>query len=155
MGFQLIHLCISSHSQGCCWYKFMLVFEPSGCPDYVHPQLLMALYNYVVPVLIGPGNLSGLVPPDSYISSSEFSSPKLLAEHLLDLSEHPEKYEQFFRWHSKYALRKTKYQYCDLCRTLHKPFEPLLRPEEFKSWWTQYQCPNQSERGRGSGSKGF
>lgn len=139
----------------------MLVFEPSGCPDYVHPQLLMALDNYVVPVLIGPGNLSGLVPPDSYISSSDFTSPKLLAKHLQDLSEQPEKYEQFFRWHSKYALRKNKHEYCDLCRALRRPLDPVLQTEQFKSWWTQYQCPNQSDRlhssssDSGSGSKGF
>lgn len=139
----------------------MLVFEPSGCPDYVHPQLLMALDNYVVPVLIGPGNLSGLVPPDSYISSSDFTSPKLLAKHLQDLSEQPEKYEQFFRWHSKYALRKNKHEYCDLCRALRRPLDPVLQSEQFKSWWTQYQCPNQSDRlhsssnDSGNGSKGF
>lgn len=135
----------------------MLVFEPSGCPDYVHPQLLMALDNYVVPVLIGPGNISGLVPPDSYISSSDFTSPKLLAKHLQDLSEQPEKYEQFFRWHSKYALRKNKHEYCDLCRALRRPLDPVLQPEQFKSWWTQYQCPNQSDRlhSSSSGSNGF
>lgn len=146
MGFQLISLSFDPSHRSCSWYRFMFIFEPSACPEYVHPQFYTALENYVVPVYIGSANLSGLLPPGSYISSSQFASPKLLAKHLQQLSEKPKLYAQFFHWHSKYALLQNKYQYCALCRTLVKPRIQVLQPEQFKRWWTQYQCPKQTDR---------
>lgn len=124
----------------------MFIFEPSACPEFVHPQFYTALENYVVPVYIGSADLSGLLPPGSYISSSQFDSPKLLAKHLQELSEKPMLYAQFFNWRSKYALVKNTHQLCALCRTLLKPRIQVLQPEQFKRWWTQYQCPKKTHR---------
>ncbi|KRF84036.1 alpha-(1,3)-fucosyltransferase C [Drosophila virilis] len=125
----------------CIPYRFMLIFEPSRCPEYVHPQFYMALANFVVPVLIGGGNLSELVPPGSYISADNFLSPFELSEHLMLLSSRPELYAQFFWWHSKYQIHKIKLPYCALCHQLRQ--EQRQRPPfEFLQWWTIYQCPD-------------
>lgn len=146
MGLRLISLPVCPSRRSCSWYKFMLIFDPSECPEYVHPQFYTALENYVVPVFIGPTNLSGLLPPGSFISSSQFATPKLLAEYLQKLSEQPEQYAKFFSWHSKYALRQNNHQYCALCRTLLKPRFQVLQPEQFKQWWTRYQCSRPTDR---------
>ncbi|ALC42848.1 FucTD [Drosophila busckii] len=62
----------------CIVYHFMLVFESSTCPDYLNPQFFMALTNYVVPVVLGGGDLSHIAPPGSYISADDFYSPQQL-----------------------------------------------------------------------------
>lgn len=134
-----------SGGMDCSHYKFMLIFDPSSCPDYVHPQFYMALENFVVPVLIGGSNLTKLAPPGSYISSLEYSSPKILAERLKKLAKDPKLYEQFFWWHSKYQLQKITQPYCRLCHQLqHKRRQ--RQPDMFLHWWTQYQCSNRTDR---------
>jgi len=50
----------------------MLIFETSACPDYVPPQMSMAMDKLLVPVLIGGGNLTNLVPSHSYIAARSF-----------------------------------------------------------------------------------
>ncbi|XP_034482354.1 alpha-(1,3)-fucosyltransferase C-like [Drosophila innubila] len=135
--------------QDCSHYKFMLIFDPSSCPDYVHPQFYMALDNFVVPVLIGGSNLTNLAPPGSYISSSEFNSPKCLAEHLNKLAKEPQLYEQLFWWHLKYQLQKIRQPYCTLCHQLRRIQRRQRRqrqPDMFRHWWTQYQCSNRTNR---------
>ncbi|XP_034109477.1 alpha-(1,3)-fucosyltransferase C [Drosophila albomicans] len=132
--------------QDCSHYKFMLIFDPSVCPDFVHPQFYMALANFVVPVLIGGSNLTQLAPPGSYISSQQFNSPKDLAQHLKQVAEEPMLYEQFFWWHSKYRLQQIKQPYCELCHRLQQQPRPHRNPDAFLQWWTQYQCSNSTNR---------
>ncbi|KAH8370876.1 hypothetical protein KR093_005281, partial [Drosophila rubida] len=127
----------------CSNYKFMLIFDPSYCPDYLHPQFYTALDKFVVPVLIGGSNLTHLAPPDSYISSSQFSKAKDLAMYLIDLGQDPARYEKFFWWRSKYQLQKAIEPYCKLCQELKKPRQHR-NPDSFLHWWTQYQCSNRT-----------
>ncbi|KAL7732754.1 hypothetical protein ACLKA6_005897 [Drosophila palustris] len=129
----------------CLPYKFMLVFEASACPDFVHSQVYMALANFVVPVVISSGDISQLVPPGSYVSSDDFSVPERLAQYLIKVGSQPHLYEQFFWWHSKYQLHQIRQPYCSLCAELKKPRRER-KPEEFQKWWTQYKCPPPSER---------
>ncbi|XP_016993847.2 alpha-(1,3)-fucosyltransferase C [Drosophila takahashii] len=138
--------CLGSYD--CSPYYFMLIFEPTACPDYVSPQMFTAMDKYVVPVLIGGGNLTNLVPQHSYISSKDFATPKDLINHLKDLADNTEEYKRYFWWHSLYKVRKTSQPYCALCKLIQQP------PEERQiqgssgldiiNWWTQYQCPNRS-----------
>ncbi|EDW17139.2 4-galactosyl-N-acetylglucosaminide 3-alpha-L-fucosyltransferase 9 [Drosophila mojavensis] len=130
--------------QDCGQYKFMLIFEPSECPDFVHPQIYNALAHYVVPVIIGRGNVSGLIPPGSYISSADFETPEMLAMHLEKLSNDPLQYQRFFDWHSKYRIHKNRHPYCALCRQMHKLIQPVPS-DKFLNWWTGYQCPNRTD----------
>ncbi|TDG47357.1 hypothetical protein AWZ03_006216 [Drosophila navojoa] len=130
--------------QDCGQYKFMLIFESSECPDFVHPQIYKALAHYVVPVIIGRGNVSGLIPPGSYISSADFETPEMLAIHLEKLSNDPLQYERFFDWHSKYRIHKNRHPYCALCRQMRK-LRQLVPSDKFLNWWTGYQCPNRTD----------
>ncbi|XP_001354241.3 alpha-(1,3)-fucosyltransferase C [Drosophila pseudoobscura] len=123
--------CLGYHD--CTGYHFMLIFEPSSCPDYVHPHFYQALDKYVVPVLIGGGNLTNLVPPRSYISSRDFASPKHLVAHLKALMAQPELYRRFFWWRSKYELRFNFEPYCSLCQLLkhrHRPQSQSQSPSQ-------------------------
>ncbi|XP_034482407.1 alpha-(1,3)-fucosyltransferase C-like [Drosophila innubila] len=129
----------------CLPYKFMLIFEPSSCPDFVHSQVYMALTNFVVPVVISNGDISQLLPPGSYISGNDFLIPERLAQYLIKIGSQSHLYEQFFWWHSKYLLHQIRQPYCSLCKELKKPRRER-KPEEFQKWWTQYKCPPPSER---------
>ncbi|XP_034657574.1 alpha-(1,3)-fucosyltransferase C [Drosophila subobscura] len=121
--------CLGYH--GCSAYYFMLIFEPSACPDFVHPQFYQALDKFMVPVLIGGGNLTNLVPPGSYINSRDFATAKQLVEHLKALMAQPELYQRYFWWHSKYKLRSTFEPYCSLCHLLTQRHQPqTLNPQE-------------------------
>ncbi|TDG47356.1 hypothetical protein AWZ03_006215 [Drosophila navojoa] len=131
-------------TNNCAPYKFMLIFESRRCPDYVHPHFYTALANFVVPVLIGGGNLSQLVPPGSYISDEDFHSPFELAQHLQMISSQPLLYEQFFWWHSKYAISYNKQPYCALCKQLRSSRRQRISVE-FVQWWTVYQCPGSED----------
>nr|CAJ42066.1 alpha 1,3-fucosyltransferase [Drosophila simulans] len=133
----------------CSHYHFMLIFEPSACPDYVPPQMSMAMDKLMVPVLIGGGNLTNLVPSHSYISSQDFATPQDLILHLKDLANNPLEYRRYFWWHSIYRLRKTSQPYCALCSLIQQaPGGHEVRQRAYSSgfinWWTKYQCPNRS-----------
>ncbi|XP_016972590.1 alpha-(1,3)-fucosyltransferase C [Drosophila rhopaloa] len=133
----------------CSHYHFMLIFETSACPDYVPSQMLMAMDKLIVPVLIGGGNLTNLVPPHSYISGLDFSTPKDLIDHLIELTDNREEYRRYFWWHSIYKLRQAIQPYCALCSLIQKaPEERQIRQGSSKlafiNWWTEYQCPNRS-----------
>ncbi|KAH8297711.1 hypothetical protein KR054_006508, partial [Drosophila jambulina] len=107
----------------CNHYFFMLIFDPIACPDYVPTQIYEAIYKYVVPVLIGGGNLHNLLPPQSYISSRDFPKPQDLVAHLEHLERNKEEYKRYFWWHSLYKLRRTSAPYCQLCSLLQQPQE--------------------------------
>ncbi|KAH8232759.1 hypothetical protein KR038_007986 [Drosophila bunnanda] len=135
--------CVGSND--CSHYHFMLIFDSTACPDYVPTQMYIAMHNFVVPVLIGGGNLSHLVPPQSYISSRDFPNPKELVAHLKHLMNATEEYQRFFWWHSLYKLRRTSLPYCQLCSYLKLTQEErrleTASPVDFGNWWSTYQCP--------------
>ncbi|KAH8297677.1 hypothetical protein KR054_005289, partial [Drosophila jambulina] len=125
----------------CSHYHFMLIFDTTACPDYVPIQMYTAMHNFVVPVLIGGGNLTNLVPPQSYISSQDFPKPKDLVAHLEHLVNATEKYQRYFWWHSLYKLRRTSLPYCQLCSHLKELRRETSSPMSFANWWSAYQCP--------------
>lgn len=99
----------------------------------------------VVPVVIGGGNLTDLVPEGSYIRGSDFNSPKDLVAYLKDLSNKPHEYIAFFWWHSIYKVRAIAQPYCALCHFLQTPPEERKVNKEasdhgFINWWSGYEC---------------
>ncbi|KAH8234850.1 hypothetical protein KR032_004226 [Drosophila birchii] len=125
----------------CGLFYFLLIFDSDACPDYVPTQMFEAMYKFVVPVLIGGGNLNKLVPPHSYISSRDFPDPKDLAAYMKYLVKAPDEYKRYFWWHSLYKLRRTVQPYCQLCTLLQQPQEERHIETSFAHWWTKYQCP--------------
>ena len=68
-------------------YKFYLAFENSHCFDYVTEKLLRILSDKsVVPVVRGGADYSRLVPKNSVLDTSTFSSPAHLAARLKELA---------------------------------------------------------------------
>ncbi|KAH8370875.1 hypothetical protein KR093_005282 [Drosophila rubida] len=131
----------------CSTYKFMLVFQTTSCPDFMHSHIYMAMMNFVVPVVIGTGNISQFVPPGSYINGAEFTSPRKLAQFLINVGQEPHLYEQYFWWHSKYNIyqirdTQSSTSYCAICAELRKP-RRHRQPEEFFKWWTQHKCSDE------------
>ncbi|KAH8302646.1 hypothetical protein KR044_009259 [Drosophila immigrans] len=121
-------------------YKFLLIFEPTACPDFVHPQIYMAMKNFMVPVVISPGNISHLLPPGSYISGDvDFLAPERLSQFLIKVGDQPHLYAQYFWWHSKYYIHQIEDPYCAICDVLRKPKRQRQSMQFFK-WWTKYKC---------------
>ncbi|KAH8380311.1 hypothetical protein KR009_009923, partial [Drosophila setifemur] len=133
----------------CVNYHFMLIFESSKCPDYVPPQMYMAMQQMIVPVLIGGGNMTNLVPEASYIQSQDFPTPKDLVNHMEYLMANPEEYMGYFWWRALYKVRAVVQPYCALCHYIQTPAKdrPINKEASgrgFIHWWTEYQCPNRT-----------
>ena len=101
-------------------YKFYLSFENNICIDYVTEKMWTAIYNDVIPVVLGGANYSSQFPPQSYIDIKDFKSPKQLAEYLLMLDEDDAKYNGYFRWKGLYSLVKIDPLQCILCEYVNK-----------------------------------
>jgi len=80
-------------------YKFYLVFENSNSRDYVSEKYFHALAAGTVPVYLGAPNIDDFKPaPRSVIKTSEFQSPKDLAEYLLMLDKNDKLYNEYLSW---------------------------------------------------------
>ena len=83
-------------------YKFTLAFENSIAPDYVTEKFFDPLVAGSVPVYLGAPNVELLSPGDHcFINTSDFQSPRALAEYLLAVAADPAAYDAFFEWKQK------------------------------------------------------
>ncbi|XP_075182549.1 3-galactosyl-N-acetylglucosaminide 4-alpha-L-fucosyltransferase FUT3-like [Anomaloglossus baeobatrachus] len=107
-------------------YKFYLAFENSDYKDYITEKLWDNSFAIgAVPVVLGTSrkNYERFIPPDSFIHVDDFQSPKELALFLLELDKDNARYEQYFKWKSKYALVAEKgwdKHYCKACEELQE-----------------------------------
>ena len=71
------------------YYPFYLSFENSLCKNYITRRFwdpIVGGHNYQIPVVIGGTSLeenSSIAPPNSFIHVKNFSSPKMLADHMV------------------------------------------------------------------------
>ncbi|XP_060806468.1 alpha-(1,3)-fucosyltransferase C [Amyelois transitella] len=100
-------------------YYFYLAFENSLDRDYVTGKLLVALQNYVVPIVFGGANYSRFLPPGSYLDAMRHS-PANLAKTIEDLLSYPNKYLQYFWWKKFYTYHnpKVRENICNICATM-------------------------------------
>ena len=92
-------------------YQFYLSFESAHCKDYITEKFYLPLYHGVLPIVYGGSSrddYKAIAPPNSYIDTRDFDSPKLLAEFLLKLNASKTHYEQFFMWRKNYTLQVDK-----------------------------------------------
>ncbi|CAI9599753.1 unnamed protein product, partial [Staurois parvus] len=106
-------------------YKFYLSFENSIHEDYITEKLWRnSLLAGTVPIVMGPPrkNYERFIPADAFIHVDDFSSPRELAEYLLDLDKDENKYRQYFNWRFKYQPTKSSGvflpAYCKICKVL-------------------------------------
>ncbi|RUS87357.1 hypothetical protein EGW08_004899 [Elysia chlorotica] len=124
-------------------YKFYLAFENSHCFDYVTEKLLRILSDKsVVPVVRGGADYSRLMPKNSVIDTSAFSSPVHLAMHLKRLAENEDLWVDMFRWSTEWEVKGPDLPLCQYCHHLFSREElasPHLYPDVYK-WWSEGTC---------------
>lgn len=84
--------CAMSH------YKFALAIENTATESYVTEKLFYALDAGAVPIYFGAPNVWDLVPPNSIIDGSKFSSLEELASHIKALANDPVAYAEYHAW---------------------------------------------------------
>ena len=87
----------------CQKYKFYLSFENSFCTEYVTEKLYKIISDdslYVIPIVMGLDEYDKL-PKDSIIDVRDFSSPRLLADHLQYLNNNNTAFMKYFEWRNK------------------------------------------------------
>ena len=85
-------------------YHFYLSFENGYCVDYVTEKLYRTFHFSVIPIVLGGGNYSKLVPAHSCIDVKDFSSPAHLASYLNFLVQHPDHYLNYFMLKTDYEV---------------------------------------------------
>ena len=108
-------------------YKFYLSFENSFSVGYATEKFIKILNTYAVPVVRGDANYTSLGPPNSFIDTRNFKSPKHLAEYLLSLDQKDNDYFEFLKWKEDYESEDCgpgdilQKRFCDLCEKLNSP----------------------------------
>jgi alpha-1,3-fucosyltransferase len=83
-------------------YKFYLSFENSLCTEYLTEKVANMMHLTVVPVVLGGAKYSDYLPPHSYITVRNFTSPGKLAEYLKMLDRNDTLYNSYFDWKGEY-----------------------------------------------------
>ncbi|XP_071110790.1 glycoprotein 3-alpha-L-fucosyltransferase A-like isoform X3 [Haliotis cracherodii] len=124
-------------------YWFYLSFENSMCKDYVTEKFFNTFIKRIVPVVRGGADYRTLFPPDLYINTADFPSPRALAGHLKALQHDLPGYTKILRNMAKYEqggnFLKGVPCICDICAKLH---QPLVRKNYFDMhrWLTEGIC---------------
>jgi alpha-1,3-fucosyltransferase len=119
-------------------YKFYLSFENSYCRDYVTEKLYRRLKGNALPVVLGAGNYTTLLPEHSYLNALDFE-PQALAERLMELDNNNSMYLSYFWWKQKYEVHNgtaTDHasSMCRLCEMLHDQTLPATSYSSMSAW---------------------
>jgi alpha-1,3-fucosyltransferase len=118
------------------YYKFYLSAENSLCPDYISEKFYRALSMDVIPVVYGGADYSQYAPLHSYISVADFKTPKDLANYLILLDKNDALYLKYFEWKKDWeVVRRPTDGWCELCRKLNDPNEPIKSYADMVQWW--------------------
>lgn len=121
-------------------YKFVIAIENGVCEDYVSEKFWRAIQLGVVPIYFGSPSIRDWLPNEkSAILIEDFSTPMLLSEHIDDLMQNDDLYEEYLEHKTKRLIRnqniineinKRPYQVdyglldhefkCFLCEKLHQ-----------------------------------
>lgn len=103
-------------------YLFYLSFENSFCTDYVTEKFFRYFEWDVVLVVRGGADYDRLLPNDTFIDASKFSSAKELSEFLLEIAKSEEKYTHYLRNKDKYRVQhfsENVAAWCNICWRLN------------------------------------
>ncbi|XP_076113961.1 4-galactosyl-N-acetylglucosaminide 3-alpha-L-fucosyltransferase 9-like [Mytilus galloprovincialis] len=126
-------------------YKFYLSFENSICEDYI-TEKAFKLYkgDYdIVPVIRGAPNIKDILPKGTFISTSDFKSPKTLALYLWNIGQNETKYSNYIKAKDRYIT--TSYNdwiedgTCLLCETLNRQQE-IYGTVNLSQWILTKKC---------------
>ena len=106
-------------------------------------DILIISFSYrIIPVVFGahPDEVKRVVPPNSYIHTDQFASPKELAEYLIFLDQHDDLYNEYFLWKGTGEFINTKFM-CRLCTMVHlAPHFPMWYSDANKWWHSSDTC---------------
>lgn len=103
-------------------YLFYLSFENSLCTDYVTEKFFRYFEWDVVLVVRGGADYERLLPSDTYIDASNFSSAKALSAFLLDIARSEELYTEYLAKKDRYKVIHypgNKIAWCNICSRLN------------------------------------
>jgi hypothetical protein len=108
-----------------------LTFENSLCKEYTTEKLFSLFQEdfNIIPVVRGAPDIVSIVPSNTYISTSDFNSPKSLALYLSKVASNETFYLSFLKKKDRFGVRDiTLYNYgmCSLCRQLNNKCVVLL-----------------------------
>ena len=92
------------------YYPFCLSFEDSLSKTYITRRFwdpIVDRHNYQIPVVIGGTSLEGynsVALPNSFINVKNFSSPKMLAEHMVYVARVPKAFKYYHKWRGSYGV---------------------------------------------------
>ncbi|KAK7486444.1 hypothetical protein BaRGS_00022368 [Batillaria attramentaria] len=123
-------------------YYFYLSFENSLCVDYITEKLYRTIEMVdIVPVVRGGANYSALLPKNSYIDVSEFSSVKALADFLKDLASDEVSYLRYLDWKRDWkVIEPMPLPFCELCRRVHSQRQWAKVYDNVDTWWRKDMC---------------
>ncbi|CAM1327980.1 FUT7 (predicted) [Pycnogonum litorale] len=128
-------------------YKFYLSFENSICKDYITEKFFKVLPYDVVPVVLGGGDYSNVVPSSSYIDVTSFPSTENLAQYLKLLDRREDLYVKYLEWKRYFTIEIEDmlfYMFCDICDKINKD-NRLKTYENIKDWWVRDECFSEHE----------
>ena len=123
-------------------YKFYLGFENSACSEYITKKSARGMGAGLVPIVYGALSSKQYFekfPPNSFIDTRNFSSPKHLADYLIHLDNHPNEYLAFHTWRRNYEIKKPN-RWCSLCTFLHNSSTVHHRTVDWGKYWTKKDC---------------
>lgn len=136
-------------------YKFYYAAENNLCEDYITEKYWdQGFRANAIPIVLGGSNYSNpkLAIPGSFIDAMSFKTPKHLADHLKEIDQDDRKFNEYFKWKTKWKLvsppNGCEESLCNLCTKLNddikSPDKPLAsyistencrKPENyFRSW---------------------
>ena len=120
-------------------YKFYLAFENSNCEDYISKKPYRGIAAKMVPIVYGGKSAKdyvGLFPPNAYIDTRNFTSPKHLAEYLTALDKDDDKYFAYHAWRTNYVvIEGFGPSYCQVCDALHNTTLAYSRSINWGKFW--------------------
>ena len=124
-------------------YKFYLAFENSLCKEYTTEKLFYLFQEdfNIIPMVRGASDTVSIVPSNTYISTSDFNTPKSLALYLSKVASNETLYLSFLKEKDRFGVRNiTLYNYgmCSLCKQLNNNYTRQT-PLDINDWYTN-QC---------------
>ncbi|CAC5374314.1 FUT-1 [Mytilus coruscus] len=113
-----LKICKSYVSQN---YKFYLSFENSLCNNYVSEKVydIFEDDNMMLPVIRGAPNIASVLPEGTFITTSNFTSPKHLAAFLAKIGSSEKEYTSYLKKKHSYSVTNWAFNFkteiCDLC----------------------------------------
>lgn len=112
-------------------YKFYLGFENSFCDGYISEKFYKYFNLDLIVVARGVDEYANLVPPEVFINTWDYDSPKQLADKLLYLDSHDADYlamlkgkDEYFTIYEDYMLQtkflETRYEAVAMCQVCQR-----------------------------------